>query len=132
MRKIKILKEFKPDAVIGTGGYVCFPVVFIAALKKIPTIIHEQNAFPGIANKVRARDVDEVAISFEEARSRFKGRARITLTGNPIRKDLFHRLGVVLKGHMPGLIKLVQILQHSFAVIIMYNCKEVYDVQGFK
>jgi len=85
----KILKEFKPDAVIGTGGYVCFPVVFIASLKKIPTIIHEQNAFPGIANKVLARYVDEVAISFEEARSRFKGRARITLTGNPIRKDLF-------------------------------------------
>jgi len=85
----KLLKEFEPDAVIGTGGYVCFPVVFIAALKKIPTIIHEQNAFPGVANKVLARYVDAVAISFEEARSRFKGRARITLTGNPIRKDLF-------------------------------------------
>ncbi len=85
----KLLKEFEPDAVIGTGGYVCFPVVFIAALKKIPTIIHEQNAFPGVANKVLARYVDAVAISFEEARPRFKGRARITLTGNPIRKDLF-------------------------------------------
>lgn len=85
----QILKEFEPDAVIGTGGYVCFPVVFSAALKKIPTIIHEQNAFPGVANKVLARYVDEVAISFEEARSRFKGKAKITLTGNPIRNDLF-------------------------------------------
>lgn len=85
----KIFKEFEPDAVIGTGGYVCFPVVFSAALKKIPTLIHEQNAFPGISNKILARYADEVAISFEEARSRFKGKARITLTGNPIRKDLF-------------------------------------------
>ncbi|MGI6085665.1 MAG: undecaprenyldiphospho-muramoylpentapeptide beta-N-acetylglucosaminyltransferase [Acetivibrionales bacterium] len=85
----KIFKEFEPDAVIGTGGYVCFPVVFSAALRKIPTLIHEQNAFPGISNKILARYADEVAISFEEARSRFKGRVRITLTGNPIRKDLF-------------------------------------------
>jgi UDP-N-acetylglucosamine--N-acetylmuramyl-(pentapeptide) pyrophosphoryl-undecaprenol N-acetylglucosamine transferase len=85
----EIFREFEPDAVIGTGGYVCFPVVFSAALKKIPTIIHEQNAFPGITNKILARYVDEVAISFEEARSRFKGKAKITLTGNPIRNDLF-------------------------------------------
>ena len=84
----QIIKEFEPDAVIGTGGYVCFPVVFSAALKKIPTIIHEQNAFPGITNKILARYVDEVAISFEEARSRFKGKAKITFTGNPIRNDL--------------------------------------------
>src|SRR5699024_10560427 len=44
----KIIKEFQPDVVIGTGGYVCGPVVYIASKKKIPTIIHEQNAFPGI------------------------------------------------------------------------------------
>lgn len=85
----RILKEFKPDAVIGTGGYVCGPVVFSAALKKIPTVIHEQNAFPGVTNKILSRYVDEVAISFEESRSRFKGKAKITLTGNPIRNELF-------------------------------------------
>jgi UDP-N-acetylglucosamine--N-acetylmuramyl-(pentapeptide) pyrophosphoryl-undecaprenol N-acetylglucosamine transferase len=85
----KILKEFKPDAVIGTGGYVCGPVVFRAALKKIPTLIHEQNAFPGITNKILSRFVDAVAISFEEARSRFKGKTRITMTGNPVRSELF-------------------------------------------
>lgn len=85
----KIFKEFKPDAVIGTGGYVCGPVVFAAALRKIPTLIHEQNAFPGVTNKILSRYVDQVAISFEEARSRFKGKAAITLTGNPIREELF-------------------------------------------
>ena len=85
----KIFKEFKPDAVIGTGGYVCGPVVFTAAMKNIPTVIHEQNAFPGITNKILSKYVDQVAISFEEARSRFKGKATITLTGNPIREELF-------------------------------------------
>jgi len=85
----RILKDFKPDAVIGTGGYVCGPVVLSAALKKIPTLIHEQNAFPGVTNKILARYVDAVAISFEEARQRFKGKAKITLTGNPVRAELF-------------------------------------------
>jgi UDP-N-acetylglucosamine--N-acetylmuramyl-(pentapeptide) pyrophosphoryl-undecaprenol N-acetylglucosamine transferase len=85
----KIFKDFKPDAVIGTGGYVCGPVLFSAALKKIPTVIHEQNAFPGVTNKILSKYVDQVAISFEEARSRFKGKATITLTGNPIREELF-------------------------------------------
>lgn len=85
----KIMKEYKPDAVIGTGGYVCGPVVFSAALKNIPTLIHEQNAFPGVTNKILSRYVDQVAISFEEARSRFKGKAAVALTGNPIREELF-------------------------------------------
>lgn len=85
----KILKEFRPDAVIGTGGYVCGPVVFSAALKRIPTLIHEQNAFPGVTNRILAHYVDAVAISFEDSRQRFNGKARITLTGNPVRGELF-------------------------------------------
>lgn len=86
----KIIKDYKPDAVIGTGGYVCGPVVFYAALKKIPTLIHEQNAFPGVTNKILSRYVDLVAISFEEARKLFKGKARVALTGNPVRSELFN------------------------------------------
>ncbi len=85
----KIFNEFKPDAVIGTGGYVCGPVVFSAALRKMPTIIHEQNAFPGVTNKILSRYVDAVAISFEESRLRFKSKTKITLTGNPVRSELF-------------------------------------------
>lgn len=84
----RIIKDFKPDAVIGTGGYVCGPVVFMAALKKLPTIIHEQNAFPGVTNKILSHFVDGVAISFEESRARFKGKASITLTGNPVRSEI--------------------------------------------
>ncbi len=85
----KIIKTFKPDVVIGTGGYVCGPVVFSAAMKKIPTVIHEQNAFPGVTNKILSHYVNAVAISFEDSRRRFKGKARITLTGNPVRSELF-------------------------------------------
>jgi UDP-N-acetylglucosamine--N-acetylmuramyl-(pentapeptide) pyrophosphoryl-undecaprenol N-acetylglucosamine transferase len=84
----RILKKFKPDAVIGTGGYVCGPVVLSAALKKIPTLVHEQNAFPGATNKILSHFADIVAISFEEARPKFRGKAKITLTGNPVKSEL--------------------------------------------
>ncbi len=84
----KIIDEFKPDIVIGTGGYVCGPVVFIAKMKKIKAIIHEQNAFPGITNKILSRYVDRVLVTFEESKKYFKHMDRVVLTGNPIRKEL--------------------------------------------
>jgi len=84
----KIIKEFKPDVVIGTGGYVSAPVVFAASKKHIPTLIHEQNAFPGIANKILSRYVDKVLITFEESKKYFKYPEKIILTGNPIRKNI--------------------------------------------
>lgn len=86
----KILKEFAPDVVIGTGGYVCGPVVFLAALKNIPTIIHEQNAFPGVTNKILSKVVDRVAGSFEESKQRFNNSEKVIITGNPVRQDLFN------------------------------------------
>lgn len=84
----KIVKDFKPDIVIGTGGYVCGPMVYIAARKKIPTLIHEQNAFPGITNKILSRYVDKVLITFDEAKKYFKFSDRVVNTGNPIRKEI--------------------------------------------
>jgi UDP-N-acetylglucosamine--N-acetylmuramyl-(pentapeptide) pyrophosphoryl-undecaprenol N-acetylglucosamine transferase len=86
------IKEFKPDVVIGTGGYVCGPVVYAASKLKIPTIIHEQNSLPGITNKFLARYVDKVAICFEEAKAHFPA-DKTVLTGNPrasevVMKDL--------------------------------------------
>lgn len=76
------LKEFKPDVVIGTGGYVCGPVVYAAAKLKIPTIIHEQNSLPGLTNKFLAKYVDKVAICFKDAASFFPS-DKVVLTGNP-------------------------------------------------
>ncbi|AZB42840.1 undecaprenyldiphospho-muramoylpentapeptide beta-N-acetylglucosaminyltransferase [Bacillus sp. FJAT-42376] len=78
----RYLKDFKPDAVIGTGGYVCGPVVYAAAKMNIPTVIHEQNSLPGITNKFLARYSDKVAICFEEARSYFPA-DKAVMTGNP-------------------------------------------------
>lgn len=84
-----VIKDFAPDVVIGTGGYVCGPLVMIAALNKIPTMIHEQNAFPGVTNKILSKFVDKVAGSFEESRSRFSNPEKVIITGNPVRQQLF-------------------------------------------
>lgn len=78
----KILKEFQADVVIGTGGYVCGPVVYAASKLNIPTIIHEQNSLPGLTNKFLAKYVDKVAICFEEAGKYFPSQ-KVILTGNP-------------------------------------------------
>ncbi|MGM0873565.1 MAG: undecaprenyldiphospho-muramoylpentapeptide beta-N-acetylglucosaminyltransferase [Bacillota bacterium] len=78
----KYLKDFKPDVVIGTGGYVCGPVVYAASKLKIPTVIHEQNSLPGITNKFLSRYVDKVAICFEDAKNYFPEH-KVVLTGNP-------------------------------------------------
>ncbi len=83
-----IIKEFKPDVVIGTGGYVCGPVVYTASKMNIPTMIHEQNALPGITNKILSRYVDVVAATFEESLKCFKYPDKVGITGNPIRKDI--------------------------------------------
>jgi len=78
-----MLKQFKPDVVIGTGGYVCGPVVYAAAKLGIPTLIHEQNAIPGLTNKFLSRYADTVAVSFAGTESSFPGSKRVIYTGNP-------------------------------------------------
>ncbi|WP_100330827.1 undecaprenyldiphospho-muramoylpentapeptide beta-N-acetylglucosaminyltransferase [Bacillus xiapuensis] len=78
----KMLRTFNPDAVIGTGGYVCGPVVYAAAKLGIPTVVHEQNSVPGLTNKFLSKYVDKVAVCFEEAASFFP-KEKVVLTGNP-------------------------------------------------
>ncbi|MNM64659.1 UDP-N-acetylglucosamine transferase [compost metagenome] len=79
----KLLKKFKPDVVIGTGGYVCGPVVYAASKLGIPSIIHEQNAIPGLTNRFLSKYVDTVALSFEGMENAFPGAKNIIYTGNP-------------------------------------------------
>ncbi|WP_208558845.1 undecaprenyldiphospho-muramoylpentapeptide beta-N-acetylglucosaminyltransferase [Marinilactibacillus kalidii] len=80
----KLVKQFNPDVVIGTGGYVCAPVCYTASKLNIPTIIHEQNSVAGITNKFLARYVDKIAVCFEEATEQFKGQEhKVVYTGNP-------------------------------------------------
>jgi len=84
----QIIRQFKPDIVIGTGGYVCGPVVFVASRMKLPTLIHEQNAFPGVTNRILSRFVDAVAISFKESERYFKSNEKLVYTGNPVRLEI--------------------------------------------
>lgn len=81
----KIIQEFKPDIIVGAGGYICGPVVWAAHKEKIPVVLHESNAFPGKAVKFLAKKADTVLISFEEARSRIPNAKNIVFTGTPVK-----------------------------------------------
>jgi len=83
----KILRDFQPDVVIGTGGYVSGAVVFQASRMHIPTIIHEQNSVPGITNKFLARYVDKIGIAFSDAGQYFP-LAKTELVGNPRAQEM--------------------------------------------
>ncbi|MDF2546892.1 MAG: undecaprenyldiphospho-muramoylpentapeptide beta-N-acetylglucosaminyltransferase [Anaerosolibacter sp.] len=85
-----VIKNFKPDIVIGTGGYVCGPVVFVASLMNIKTVIHEQNVIPGVTNKILSKFVNKILISFEESSTYFANSSKLVITGNPVRKEFIH------------------------------------------
>lgn len=84
----RIIKDFKPDLVIGFGGYVSGPVLRMAAKMKIPTAIHEQNAFPGMTNKALAGKVDTVMLTSEKAAEYMKPKNPVVVTGLPIRGEI--------------------------------------------
>jgi len=87
VESIRILQRHKPDVVVGVGGYSSGPVVLAAALLGIPTAVQEQNALPGLTNKLLGRVVRVVFTAFEEARPFFPSR-KVQLVGNPIRRKL--------------------------------------------
>lgn len=102
----RIIRSFRPDVVVGTGGYVSGPVILAASLMGLPTMIQEQNVVPGVTNRVLARFVRAVAVSHEESRRYFGGRARVVVTGNPIRPAILAATrdqGVKELGLDPGL-----------------------------
>lgn len=84
----KIIKSFKPDAVIGTGGYVTGPVLYAASMLKIPTMVHESNAYPGVTVRLLSDKVDIVALAMADAEKYLKNPKRIEITGNPIRGSI--------------------------------------------
>lgn len=79
----KIMKEFKPDVVIGVGGYVTMPVIKAAKDLKIPTVIHEQNSIPGKTNKALSNKIDLACISYENSNKYFEKAKKVVYTGNP-------------------------------------------------
>jgi len=86
-QSMKIFRCFRPDIVVGMGGYLAFPVVLAAKISRISCTIHEQNVFPGLANRVLARVVDRIMVSFKETERYFPSK-KTFLTGNPIRQSI--------------------------------------------
>jgi len=91
LKALKIIRDFKADFVIGTGGFVAGPVVLAATLLKRKTIIHEQNAYPGITNKLLARFVDKICLNFAEAAKYLNiNSEKVEFTGNPVRPKIIN------------------------------------------
>jgi len=86
----KIIKSFKPDVVIGVGGYASGPMLKAATGKGIPTVIQEQNSFPGITNKILATKVDKICVAYQ-GMEKFFPKDKIVLTGNPVRQDIVNQ-----------------------------------------
>ena len=82
-----LIKDFKPDVVVGTGGYVCYPVLTAAAELHIPTLVHESNAVPGLTTRMLADRVDCVMVGFEESRGHYPHPERVLVTGTPVRGE---------------------------------------------
>lgn len=83
----KIIKKFKPDVAIGTGGFASGPTLYAAANKNIPTLIQEQNSYPGITNRYLAKKVDKICVAYDNL-ERFFPKEKLIKTGNPVRQDL--------------------------------------------
>ena len=81
----KIIEDFQPDVAIGTGGYVCYPVLKAAAQLGIPTVVHESNAEPGLTTRQLEKCVDKIMVGFAEARENYKHPEKVVVTGTPVR-----------------------------------------------
>ena len=86
----KIYKDFKPDAVIGTGGYASFPALYAAQTMGIPTCVHEANAVPGVTTKLAAKKADRTLVAFEESVSYYKNPEKVEVVGMPIKQEFIY------------------------------------------
>ena len=102
----RIFKDFKPDAVIGTGGYASFPALYAAQKAGIPTCVHEANALPGVTTKLAAKNATRVLVAFEESRQYYKDPGAVEVVGMPVGKDFLYvtkedaRKKLGLSGHV--------------------------------
>lgn len=85
-----IIKKFQPDIVMGTGGYICLPVAKAALRNQVPVILHESNAFPGMAVKLLSPKVDKVLVGFEATKERLKYKDNVVVTGTPTKLKNLH------------------------------------------
>ena len=85
-----ILRQFRPDVVIGTGGYASFPMVKAAAKAGIPTAVHESNMVPGLTTEMLEPFADRIMVGFEACREHYRHPEKVIVTGTPVRRDFFH------------------------------------------
>jgi UDP-N-acetylglucosamine--N-acetylmuramyl-(pentapeptide) pyrophosphoryl-undecaprenol N-acetylglucosamine transferase len=90
MKSLSLLKKFSPDVVIGTGGYVSWPILRAASFKGIPTVLQEQNSFPGITTRRLARQADRIYLGFEKAKEYLNTNCKVMVTGNPVRRSILN------------------------------------------
>ena len=83
----KVLKDFKPDVIVGTGGYASFPALFLGSRMGIPTCVHEANAVPGLTTRLVADRVDKVLVCFEESARHYKHPEKVQVVGMPVRRE---------------------------------------------
>lgn len=86
----KLLKKFKPDVVVGTGGYASFPALMAASMLKIPTCVHESNAMPGLTTRMIADRVDRVLVCFPESAKYYKHPEKVEVVGMPVRREFIY------------------------------------------
>ena len=86
---ISLIRSFRPDIVIGTGGYVCSPLVSAAHAMRIPVLLHEQNAYPGRSNRLLSKNAEVVCTSFPDIESYFPKARQVVFTGNPVKTVFF-------------------------------------------
>jgi UDP-N-acetylglucosamine--N-acetylmuramyl-(pentapeptide) pyrophosphoryl-undecaprenol N-acetylglucosamine transferase len=84
----KILRDFKPDVVVGVGGFASGALVFAASVKGIPTLIQEQNSFPGVTNRILSRRVKAICVAYPDMEKHFP-KAKLVITGNPVRSEIY-------------------------------------------
>lgn len=87
-KALGVLGSFKPDVVVGFGGYVSIPVAFAAILRGVPLVLHEQNSVPGMANRYLSRWAAAVGLTYEESSAGLPRTTRVDVTGNPVRSDV--------------------------------------------
>ena len=87
-KSMGMYNSFKPNVVIGTGGFASGPLLQVAAMKGVPTLIQEQNSFPGITNKLLSKKAHKICVAYEGL-ERFFPKEKLILTGNPVRQDLW-------------------------------------------
>ena len=138
-----IIKQFKPDVVIGTGGFASGPLLQVATIAGIPTVIQEQNSFPGITNKLLGKKDNKICVAYENL-ERFFPKGKMILTGNPVRQDLIdieskreeaiqhfnldtNKKTVLVLGGSLGARKVNQLIEKELASMLAQNVQVIWQ-----